>query len=183
MLKISFAKIVKRHNADVRISDDGLIYAIDLVMAMTGSTRDHAGLKLRRLFPKSGDATSTMIIRKTVGGGHATKLISFKSAIDLVMVLPGEIAKCIRKEFAAVIVRYLDGDRTMCTEIAANHAMGKLKSYSSFASAVMQKVDTKEDQHAQEMPQTCYIYATKSAAYPGLIKIGKTSDLRARYQT
>jgi hypothetical protein len=180
MLKISFAQIVKKRNADVRISDDGLLYAIDLVMVMTGSKNDPAGLKIRRLCTKSREVNVMMIERKNVGGGRATKLISFKNAIQLIMVLPGEIAKSIRKDFAAVIVRYLDGDRTMCAEIEANNAIGKQKSYSKFASGVMNRVDNVEVQRANEMPETRYIYGTKSAAYPGLIKIGKTCDLRAR---
>jgi hypothetical protein len=96
------------------------------------------------------------------------------------MVLPGKAATRVRKHFADIIARYLDGDRTMCSEITANKDMGKIMSYSKFANGVMQGFKAEEEQRANEMPQTCYIYGTKTAAFPGLIKIGKTCDLRAR---
>ena len=51
-LSISFAEIVKDRNASVRITDDGMIVAVDLVMVVTGSTRDDAGKALRRLSDK-----------------------------------------------------------------------------------------------------------------------------------
>ena len=96
------------------------------------------------------------------------------------MVLPGKTAKLIRKHFKEIITRYLDGDLSMCHEISANHAMGKAKSYASFAIKVMCKVDEDNDQQARTMPKTSYIYASKSPAFPGLIKIGKTMDLSSR---
>lgn len=46
---ISFADIVQGRNADVRVTVDGLIYAVDLVMVMTGLSRDDSGKTLRRL--------------------------------------------------------------------------------------------------------------------------------------
>jgi hypothetical protein len=96
------------------------------------------------------------------------------------MVLPGKIAKQIRKQFSHIIVRYLDGDRSMCSEIDANHAMGKVKSYSNFASNVMNTMYQDAMLNVHAMPQSFYIYATKSPAFPGLIKIGKTVDVANR---
>ena len=46
---ISFAEIVPGRDASVRVTVDGLIYAVDLVMAMTGKDRDQAGMVLRRM--------------------------------------------------------------------------------------------------------------------------------------
>lgn len=96
------------------------------------------------------------------------------------MVLPGKNAKRIRKQMARIIIRYLDGDTPMCAEIEANKSMGKVQSYSKFASQVLS--NHKEDQFKKsfEMPQTCYIYATKSSAFPGLVKIGMTQDVSKR---
>jgi len=48
------------------------------------------------------------------------KLISFTDAIQLVMVLPGQMAKEVRKQFADVIHRYFAGDATLVPEIEAN---------------------------------------------------------------
>ncbi len=53
-------------------------------------------------------------------------------------------------------------------------------SYSKFANRLMKKINSEEEHCANEMPQTFYIYATKTSAFPGLIKIGKTCDISAR---
>ena len=46
---ISFAEIVQGRDASVRVTVDGMIYAVDLVMVMTGLSRDDSGKTLRRL--------------------------------------------------------------------------------------------------------------------------------------
>jgi hypothetical protein len=38
----SFAEIVRGRDASVRMTDDGYLYAVDLVMVVTGKDRDHA---------------------------------------------------------------------------------------------------------------------------------------------
>jgi hypothetical protein len=53
-------------------------------------------------------------------GGPKTKLVSFRDAIKLVMVLPGKIAKETRAQFASIIERYLAGDKTLHAEIDGN---------------------------------------------------------------
>lgn len=53
-------------------------------------------------------------------GGPKTKLVSFRDAIQLVMVLPGKIAKETRAQFASIIERYLAGDKTLHAEIDGN---------------------------------------------------------------
>ena len=53
-------------------------------------------------------------------GGYATKLLSFQHAIELVMVLPGKVAKETRTQFANIIRRYMAGDATLVPEIQAN---------------------------------------------------------------
>jgi hypothetical protein len=40
---ISFAEIVHGRDASVRVTDDKLLYAVDLVMVMTGKNRNYAG--------------------------------------------------------------------------------------------------------------------------------------------
>jgi lipopolysaccharide biosynthesis glycosyltransferase len=80
----------------------------------------------------------------------------------------------VRKQFADILVRYLDGDLTLCTEIEENKAMGKQASYMKFAQ------NLEEDEYDKYIPKIAYIYATKSPAFPGLIKIGRTIDMNAR---
>ena len=54
------------------------------------------------------------------GNGQSTKLLTFQHAIELVMVLPGKVAKETRTQFANVIRRYMAGDATLVPEILAN---------------------------------------------------------------
>ena len=53
-------------------------------------------------------------------GGRPIKLVSFKNALELVMVLPGKIAKETRKKFCDILKRYMAGDQSMHDELDAN---------------------------------------------------------------
>ncbi len=116
---ISFEEVVQDRDTTVRVTDDGMIYAIDLVIAMTGKDRNDAGQILRRL---SDDVfeQNKICSRRLAGGGYATKLVSFNNAIELVMVLPGRIAKETRTQFAGIIRRYFAGDPSLDHELSAN---------------------------------------------------------------
>ncbi len=104
----------------MRVTSDGLLYAVDLVMVVTGLARDQSGLVLRRLSDEIFPSIK-LIERKLPGKGNAhTKLVSFQDAIELVMVLPGKVAKETRTKFADIIRRYLAGDRSLIAEIQAN---------------------------------------------------------------
>lgn len=115
----SFSEIVKGRDSSVRVTDDGLLYAVDLTMVMTGLARDQAGLALRR---SSEKFQSIKMIERQLSshGGHRTKLVSFDDAIELVMVLPGKVAKETRCGFRDIIKRYLAGDMSLISEINAN---------------------------------------------------------------
>ena len=87
---------------------------------MTGLSRDDAGRTLRRLSEEifSSDKMSE---KNTGGSGNSrTKLVSFKHALELVMVLPGRIAKETRTKFAGIIQRYMAGDESLVREVQAN---------------------------------------------------------------
>ncbi len=65
--------------------------------------------------------SSKIIERNTGGSGNSrTKLVSLRNAIQLVMVLPGKVAKETRAQFAGIIERYIAGDRSLHAEIEAN---------------------------------------------------------------
>ena len=120
MLSISFEEIVP--GGSVRVTNDCMLYAIDLVMVITEKNNNDAGLILRRL---TDDIflSNKLIERKTPGKGNSkTKLVSFKNAIELIMVLPGKMAKETRAKFADVITRYLAGDASLVKELHANAA-------------------------------------------------------------
>lgn len=117
---ISFAEIIHGRDSTVRVTPDGMIYAVDLVMVMTGLSRDDAGRTLRRLSEEifSSDKMSE---KNTGGSGNSrTKLVSFEHAIELIMVLPGQTAKETRVQFANILRRYMAGDVNMHAEIQAN---------------------------------------------------------------
>ncbi len=57
-------------------------------------------------------------------GGPKTKLVSLRDAMQLVMVLPGKLAKETRAQFAGVIERYIAGDQSLHAEIEANAGSG-----------------------------------------------------------
>ena len=74
---ISFAEIIHGRDASVRVTDDGLLYAVDLVVVMTGASKDYAGQHLRRLpdeFFQSAKFTDRQLSTR---GGYPTKLVSF----------------------------------------------------------------------------------------------------------
>lgn len=176
----SFAEIVHGRDSSVRVTDDGLLFAVDLVMVVTGKNCNHSNECLRQIDKdifKQAKFIERQIHKR---GGYTTRLIKFQDAIELIMVLPGKTAKHIRKQFADIIVRYLDGDRSLCSEVEANKTIGKAKSYSKFASNGMKKIEHDDAKKALEIPQTNYVYATKSLAFPGLVKIGNTGNLAQR---
>ena len=116
----SFAEIVHGRDSSVRVTDDGLLYAVDLVMVVTGKDRDYAGQVLRSI---SHDIFHPMKFHErqlSTRGGLKTKLVSFQDAIELVMVLPGHKAKETRTQFAEIIKRYLAGDMSLVSEIETN---------------------------------------------------------------
>ena len=117
---ISFESLVKGREATVRITDDGFIYAVDLVMVVTGKDRDHAGQALRSIPDNIFHSLNFSERQLSTRGGPKTKLVSFKHAIELIMVLPGKIAKETRSQFADVIHRYMAGDGSLADEIHAN---------------------------------------------------------------
>ena len=182
MMLISFDEIIKGRNASIQVTSDGLLAVVELTKLIRGKTSNSdASSVLQRivqdkLFPESKFKRITI----PGSGNFQKRFVTLQDAIELIMVLPGKEATRVRKHFADIIARYLDGDRTMCTEIEANKNMGQIKSYSKFANRLMKKIDSEEEHRANEMPQTFYIYATKTSAFPGLIKIGKTCDINAR---
>ena len=104
----------------MRVTNDGLLYTVDLVMVMTGKNRNDAGQALRNLDDEIFQSVKFTDRQFSTRGGHPTKLVSFQDAIELIMVLPGKVAKETRTKFADIIRRYLAGDSSLIPEIEAN---------------------------------------------------------------
>ena len=94
--------------------------------------------------------------------------------------LGNKISRAFREETFSILTRYLDGDATIATEVLENQSLGKRKSYANFLGRVEKRVQTYTDALQHEPPAVSYIYATKSKAFPGLIKIGRSCNLAAR---
>lgn len=120
---LSFDEIMP--NGHVTVTEDGMLYAVELAMVVASKERNQAGEILRNL-DKAMFNPEKFLIKKMPGKGNGRcKLITLENAIELVMVLPGTCAKEYRQKFVDIIKRYLAGDMTLIQEIehnAASHA-------------------------------------------------------------
>lgn len=99
---------------------DGRMVAVETVMVVAGKNRDQAGYVLRNI-PEEHFSSMKFIERRMPGKGNGrTKLLTFEDTIELIMVLPGKIAKEFRLKFVDIIKRYLAGDHSLIQEIQAN---------------------------------------------------------------
>lgn len=122
MSVISFAEVVRGRNSFVRITEDGLVYAVDLVMAVSGKNRNDAGRVLCHL-PEDMFSSVKFTERKmSCESNVRTKLLTFQDAIHLLAVLPGKFDKKSRVQFVNIIKRYLAGDQSLTQDIQANAA-------------------------------------------------------------
>jgi len=112
--------------------------------------------------------------------GGLTPTMTVSGLCRLLGMLGGKVSKAFREEATKVLERYLDGDMSMCVEVEENQAMGKAKSYARFAQKIQDRIKINEQRDELLLPSTTYVYATKSAAFPGLIKIGKAEDMAKR---
>jgi len=179
MACIDFSELVPGYKVTIR---DTLHFdAVELNMALGKKSREVAYMDLRRLGNDDFDGAKLIKLKLPGKGNHNTLIVHFNHAVELVMVLPGKASKVFRKKFADIIVRYLDGDITMCDEIKKNRDMGRSASYTNFIQDTMKQImEEQEQEQAGHLPTISYIYASKSAAFPGLIKIGKTQDVAQR---
>jgi len=120
---ISFSDVIKGRDSDVRVYNN-MIYAVDLTVAVTGKSREDSAKVLRDLKDEVFQQEKFFCRHLSTSGGHPTKLVSFKDAIELVMVLPGKVAKETRAQFAKIIQRYMAGDESMHAELESNAESG-----------------------------------------------------------
>ena len=103
MSTFSFESIIKDRDTSVRVTPDGFVHAVDLSAAMTGADRKNAATTLTTMDPNVYPREN-YIERKMPGKGNGhTKLVTFKNAIHLIMVLPGKLAREVRVQFAEII--------------------------------------------------------------------------------
>lgn len=115
---LSFNELVP--NGHVTVTEDGLLYAVELVMLFTKKNRGDSAKVLRDL-PEDKFNGGKILIKSFNGKGNGrTKLVSFKDAIELIMVLPGAVATEYRQKFSGVIQAYIAGDSKLVGQIEAN---------------------------------------------------------------
>ena len=121
MDRLSFEQIVKGSNSSVKITPDQMIYAVDLVMVITGQDRNNSAKVLRRVSEKKSFPESKLIKRKisTPSGEYDTTFVTFPDAIELVMVLPGKIAQEFRSRFVKIICQYMSNDPVLKDQIGS----------------------------------------------------------------
>lgn len=107
---LSFSSVVEHEQSKVRLTSDKMIFAVDLVMSITGKDRNNAARVLRRI---GEDVFSrSKLVKRQIPGvfGTPSTVLSFPDALELIMVLPGKTAKVIRKQFVDVILGYMAND-------------------------------------------------------------------------
>ena len=113
-------------------------------------------------------------------GQRDTPCMNVQGLLMLLKCLGDKVSRAFKEETFAILQRYLDGDTTMCEEIMQNKNLGKQKAYENFTEKVMKRAKTYADSASNEMPATAYVYGTKSDAFPGLIKIGRSINPTTR---
>ena len=99
----SFSCLIRDRVADVRIINKTHFATVDLVMVMSGKSRDDSAKLIRNLsnerFPRERLSYASL-----PGKGNARVcLVDLKNAIKLIMVLPGKTATAIRDTMAEFI--------------------------------------------------------------------------------
>ena len=177
---IPFDEIVP--GATVRVATIGGVQYLsirDVIMCVCDKN-NHRAAETWRNIPenKKEDVQVFCLKHQFPGPGQSEQpIITLEGAIRLMPMLPGKKVQLYQKKFNDIVIRYLDGDLTLCSEVQANKTVGKDKSYFHFAKKTAQAV---EGEIETKMPQVAYIYATKSPAFPDLIKIGRTNDMKTR---
>jgi len=118
MSRLSFDAIVP--GSSVTVYDNGMVDAVELTMVVTGTNRKYSRDILSKMDNKHFKSAKFASLKLPGEGNNRTKILHFRDAIELVMVLPGTVAKQTRQHFANIITRYFAGDASLAGEIQAN---------------------------------------------------------------
>lgn len=134
--------------------------------------------------------SSKFVERSLSGKGNGRiKWVTFQDAIELIMVLPGKIAKETRSKFAKIIERYLAGDESLIGEIKANAQSSEpVSQLARMASSVRNEMEEEDRKRKREIEQT-ELLSKKIANVKGfaetmsMINPHWSNDARLRMQT
>jgi len=160
---------------------DGVQYLSvrDLIMVMCNKTNQEAARTLGRMMSESfkSEIECFLSFFKFPGRGHSDQpVIQLQGALKLLMWLPGDRAKSLRSSVSELLTRYIEGDETLISEIQDNKSIGPIAASEKFVTSTMSSIKRKRE----VMPQSSWIYGTQSNAFPGLIKIGRSKNTKAR---
>ena len=159
-------------SASVRLTKDTppLIWAVDLVMTITGKSRDVSGCILLTMTPDAFDPAKIIKRNLEVDSDRApmTKLVTLEHAIELVMAIPGPTTKSFRMQACDII-------RSLAVESAetahnATARIGLVAACEAFLSDALVAAKTKRKVDTE----IGYVYGSVPEAFPDLIKIGAT---------
>jgi hypothetical protein len=177
---ISFGEIVP--GATVRfIVIEGKEYLSirDLIILICGKNNNDAGEVWRKLSAETKLELKEYIVKHQFEGRGNSKqpVITCKGGIKLLMWLPGEKAKSMRSAAAEILIRYVEGDQSLCLEIANNKQIGENQACAALMNSAMKK---RKYDETHSMPTTGWVYGTESEAFPDMVKIGRAQDLNSR---
>ena len=111
MLTISFESVTPL-STPVRVTDDGLMFALDLFTVITGRDRKKASQTLARIGSKP-ETASLLTLKTSAHKKNPCKLVSFGNAIHLLLTLPRRTASLpTRRAIAQILVNYFEKDVT-----------------------------------------------------------------------
>jgi hypothetical protein len=95
-----------------------LISVVDVVAAIAEQTGSNAGNYVERLQISHPEVCSRFANYKFPGKGQKTTLVTdAQGIVEIIMILPGHYAACVRQQAAALLVRYLGGDPMLVQEV------------------------------------------------------------------
>ena len=175
---ISFNEIIPE--ATVRFTlIDGVQYLSirDIIMVMCGKDRNQSSEVWRRISDESKNEVSTLQYKFKGRGQQDQPVIPLNGALKLIMWLPGETAKSLRTKAADILTKYFSGDLSLTAEIEHNKMIGAQAACQLFVTSTLAHAKRKR---ATSMPSASWIYGTQSDAFPGLVKIGRSINVKAR---
>lgn len=150
----------------------------DIIMVVCDKDNNDAGQIWRRLPEDYKKELQPFLLQcQFPGRGQSEQpVITLPGAMKLIMWLPGNMAREFRSQACEILTRHLTGDPSLAVDTQKNAEMGIVAACQLF----LQESFTAADSKHRENSDIAYIYASVSAAFPGLIKIGRTTDLVSR---
>ena len=179
-------KLTSGDKEDIRgmkIADGRHIFSVYDIMWNTGAyeTRDAVtGAWTHLLQSRQGKEFSEKYVKIQFAGARQrrTPCLEVGSLLKLLSITRIKHKEAFRIEMEQVLERYLDGDTSMCIEIQENKRIGADAARESFSLKVEARAAEMEEEDDNE--QQGFVYGMVSEAFPGLVKIGRTSNLEKR---